>query len=197
MNERETKKRKSLKIGGQKKRENKEQKLRESASSCKRLRDCYLLVSSHTNPSENIAVSTTPISQGRVVLPVIKESNSRLSSTSSSAELVSTTSIFFIDVEHQIEEDNHPPGGVLLSETTFPVETKSSENDARLSNKMSQNVVSGHEQNFLTTNPTLPYPTLPYPTLPYPTLPYPTLPYPTLPYPTLPYPTLPYPKPYL
>ena len=28
---------------------------------------------------------------------------------------------------------------------------------------MTQNVVSGHEQNILTPNPTLPYPTPPYP----------------------------------
>ena len=81
-------------------------------------------------------------------------------------------------MDHQVEEDNHPSGEVLVSETTLPVETKCSENDVRVFNKMSQNVVSGHEQNFLTPNPTLP--TLPYPN---PTLPYPTLPYPTLPYP--------------
>ena len=111
--------------------------LQESVSSSKRLRDCYSLVSSNTNPSENIAVSTTPISQGHVDLPVIKGSNSRLSSTSSSAEPVSTTSIFFFDVEHPIEEDNHPSGEVLLSETTLPFETKSSENDVRVSHKMS------------------------------------------------------------
>ena len=78
-----------------------------------------ILVSSNTKPSENIAVSTTPISQGDVDPPVIKESNNTLSSTSSSAKPV--TSIFFMDVEHPVE--------VLLSETTLPVETKNCGND--------------------------------------------------------------------
>ena len=63
---------------------------------------------------KNIAVSTTPISQGHVDLPVIKESNNTVSSTSSSTEPVSTTSGFFIDGEYPIEEDNHPSGEVSL-----------------------------------------------------------------------------------